>query len=335
MLTKQINKLPNSIVEVAITIPWEDLAELYKQTLSSYASTVEIPGFRKGQVPTDLVEERYPKNIQEELLKVAMPQSLMAALQGTDIVPIDYPKYENISFKKGQITGFKAIVAVKPVVTLGDYKNISVKKTDPKAVTDEDITKILTDLFNRWKARTPDAAAQTEPSDDFAKAVGAQSLSELKLRLQTDLENEAKYNSELDFEEAILQEVEKIASVEVPEVLVQDELSRMLVSLQRNVADRGILLDDYLKGQNETLESLKAKWRPQAEKNVRMELGLAEIAKSENVVISDEELQSEIDKIQDTKLKSQFTGDEPKMHLRHALRQTKTLNLLKSLIKPA
>lgn len=332
MLTKQINKLPNSVVEVAITIPWEDLTALYDQTLTNYASTLEIPGFRKGQVPTNLVEERFTKNLQDELLKIAMPQSLMAALQGTDIVPIDYPKYQDIHFTKGQTTSFKAIVAVKPVVSLGDYKTISVSKSVPKPVTDQDLTKILTDLFNRWKARTPDAT-QTEPDDAFAKAIGVGTLNDLKTKLRTDLENEAKYNSELDFEESILQQVEKLTTVEVPEILIQDEINRMLVSLQRNVADRGILLDDYLKGQNETLETIKNKWRPQAEKNVRMELGLAEIAKSENVTISDEELQSEIDKIQDAKLKSQFASEEPKMHLRHALRQTKTLNLLKSLIK--
>lgn len=335
MLTKTINKLPNSIVEVTITIPWEDISGLYTQTLQSYAEGLEIPGFRKGQVPTDLVEERYPKNIQEELLKVAMPQSLMAALQGTDIVPIDYPKYENISFKKGEVISFKAIVATKPTVSLGDYKSIKVSKTLLKPVTDEDVTKILTDLFNRWKVRTPAAATQTAASDEFAKAIGMVSLDELKSKLKSDLENEAKYNSELDYEESILQEVEKITNVEVPEILIQDEINRMLVSLQRNVADRGILLDDYLKGQNETLESIKTKWLPQATKNVRMELGLAEIAKTENVVISEEELLAEIDKIQDAKLKSQFTGEEPKMHLRHALRQTKTLNLLKSLVQSA
>lgn len=334
MLTKQINKLPQSIVEVSITIPWEDLQGLYAQTVQTYASTLEIPGFRKGQVPTDLVEERFSKNVQDELLKVAMPQSLMAALQDTDIVPIDYPKYEDISFKKGDTTSFKAVVAVKPVVTLGDYKSIAVPQTTPKEVKDEDVDKILADLFARWKARTPNST-QTEPDDEFAKIVGSETVADLKAKLKTDLENEAKYNSELDYEEAILQAVEKITTVEVPEILVQDEISRMLVSLQRNVADRGILLDDYLKGQNETLESLKAKWRPQAEKNVRMELGLAEIAKTENVVISDEELQAEIDKIQDAKLKGQFTSEEPRMHLRHALRQTKTLNLLKSLVKPA
>ena len=123
-----------------------------------------------------------------------------------------------------------------------------------------------------------------------------------------------------------------MTTVEVPEVLIQDELNRMLVSLQRRITDAGMLFDDYLRGQNKTLESLKQEWRPQAEKNVRMELGLAEIARMENVNIGDDELQAEIDKITDGRIKQQFDQQEPRMHLRHALRQTKTLNLLKTLV---
>ena len=66
-----------------------------------------------------------------------------------------------------------------------------------------------------------------------------------------------------------------------------------------------------------------------------MELGLAEVARLENVVISDEEVQAEIDKIQDARLKSQFESQEPRLHLKHNLRQIKTLDLLKKLLKPA
>ena len=123
-----------------------------------------------------------------------------------------------------------------------------------------------------------------------------------------------------------------MTAVELPDILIEDELNRMLVSLQRRVADMGLLLEDYLKNQNKTLEQLKTEWRAQAEKNVRMELGLAEIAKMENVVISDQELQAEVDKIQDERVKRQFEAQEPRMHLRHALRQTRTLNLLKTLV---
>ncbi len=63
-----------------------------------------------------------------------------------------------------------------------------------------------------------------------------------------------------------------------------------------------------------------------------MELGLAEIARMENVNITDQELQAEIDKIQDQKVKQQFGSQEPRLHLRHALRQTRTLDLLKKMV---
>ena len=91
-------------------------------------------------------------------------------------------------------------------------------------------------------------------------------------------------------------------------------------------------MDEYLRSQNKTAEQLKNEWKPQAEKNVRMELGLADIARQENVVIADAELQAEIDKIQDQKVKAQFDSQEPRLHLRHALRQTRTLDLLKKIV---
>lgn len=358
MLTKNIAKLPKSVTEVSITVPWADLSAKWDQVFQRLSVEVEIPGFRKGAAPSDMVEQRISSQVQQELLKEVMPQTLMEALSGSEIVPIDYPQYQVQSFSKGSDLVFKARVTERPQVSVGDYKTIKVTKSTPKVVADPEVDKVVEDLFKRWKARlqaaptgqttsqtglagsvnfgtqpaTPVTQSSESPDDNFAQAVGAQNLADLKQKIKTDLENEAKYESELDYEESILQQVEKMTTVEVPEVLVSDELNRMLVSLQRRVADMGLLLEDYLKNQNKTMEGIKSEWKPQAEKNVRMELGLSEIARSENVNVSDEELQAEIDKIQDQRTKAQFETQEPRMHLRHALRQTKTLNLLKTLV---
>ncbi len=270
-----------------------------------------------------------------------MPQLLIEALQGTNVVPIDYPQYQLVSFTKGQELKFNARVTERPAISVGSYKTIKVARPALKQITDADVDKVIGDLYNRWKVRNPQqaqptATAQTPeaqvPDDVFAQAVGATSLADLKTKIRQDLEAEAKYNNELDYEEAILQEVEKITTVDIPDILIDDELNRMLVSLQRSVSDRGLLMDEYLRGQNKTVDQLKREWTPQAEKNVRMELGLSEVARQEGVNIADEELQAEIDKIQDQKVKAQFQSQEPRMHLRHALRQTKTLNLLKTLV---
>ncbi|MBI2022146.1 hypothetical protein HYS93_04710 [Candidatus Daviesbacteria bacterium] len=363
MITKNIIKHPKAQVEVQISVPWVDLEAKWNETLSKMAQDVEVAGFRKGQAPLNLVEQNLGKKLEDEVFRVAMPQALIDALQGTNIVPIDYPRYQITSFQKGNQLQFSAMVTERPVIAVGNYKGIKVQRPPLKQVTDEEVNKIIDELFRRWKLRNPQSQppANTNqgasgsmsfnasppaggsaqggqqqsidiPNDDFAKGVGAQSLADLKIKIRQDLENEAKYNNELDYEEAILQEIEKITQVDIPDILIQDELNRMLVSLQRSVTDRGLLIDEYLKSQNKTVEQLKAEWRPQAEKNVRMELGLSEVARAEGVNILDEELQAEIDKIQDQRVKAQFQAQEPRMHLRHALRQTKTLNLLKTLV---
>ena len=332
MVTKQINKLPGSLADVIITVPWADIEPRWNEMSAKLASEVEIPGFRKGQAPANLVEPKIASNLQQETLKLVMPQALIEALQGSEIVPIDYPQYNVTSFAKGQSLTFTARVTIRPIVKVGNYKILNSKRPLVKQITDADVQKVIDDLYNRWKARNPQNA-QAPMDDTFAKGVGAESLADLKTKIKTDLENEAKYNNELDYEESILQEVEKVTNVDIPEVLIQDEMNRMMLSLQRNVSDRGMLLEEYLKTQNKTMDQLKAEWRPQAERNVRMELGLSEIARMENVNITDEELQAEIDKIQDARVKQQFQAQEPRMHLRHALRQTKTLNLLKTIVK--
>lgn len=361
MITKNIQKLPKSIVEVTISAPWADLQPSWDQTLQKMAQDMELSGFRKGTAPLPMVEQQLGQRLQDEVLKTAMPNFLIEALKGTDVVPIDYPQYQLISFVKGQTLQFKVTVTNRPAVSVGNYKVIKAVRPQIKPVTEEEVQKVIDDLYKRWKVKQPPTSAQGTgnsgqvtpnvnqtaqgggsisfqggqmdgPNDEFAKAMGAQNMTDLRSKIRKDLEDNVTYNNELDYEEAILQEVEKITTVELPDILIQDELNRMLVSLQRRVADMGLLLEDYLKGQGKTLEQIKNEWRPQAEKNVRMELGLADIARMENISISDAELQAEVDKIQDSRVKKQFDAQEPRLHLRHALRQTRTLDLLKKMV---
>lgn len=362
MVQKNIVKQPKSVIEVSVSAPWTDISATWDQTLQKLAQDVEIAGFRKGTAPINMVEGQLGAKLQDEVLKLAMPNLLIEALKGSDIVPIDYPKYDLTQFVKGQGISFKATITNRPTVTVGTYKGIKVTKPVLKSVSNEEIQKVVDDLFKRWKTRQPavnspqstngssgslnfqggneiasvlprnDSVVIDKPDDVFGKAMGATGLMDFKDKVRKDLEANVKYNNELDYEEAILQEVEKLTTVELPDILIQDELNRMLVSLQRRVADMGLLLEDYLKGQGKTLDQIKTEWKPQAEKNVRMELGLAEIARQENVTISDQELQVEVEKITDPKVKKQFEGQEPKLHLRHALRQTRTLDLLKKMV---
>lgn len=338
MLNKNIVKQPKNVVEVQISASWDSIQPTWDSTLQKMSQEVEISGFRKGLAPLNLVEQQINTKLQDEVLKNVMPQLLVEALKETDIVPIDYPNYQLVSFVKGQGVQFRAIITNRPTVSVGSYKALKAPRPQIKPVTEDEVTKVLEDLFKRWQSKQPLVGAPTAngttsvPNDEFAKGMGAKDLNDLKEQIKKDLDQQVKYNNELDYEEAILQEVEKITTVEIPDILIQDELNRMLVSLQRRVADMGLLMEDYLKGQGKSLDQIKTEWKPQAEKNVKMELGLAEVARQENVVITDTELQAEIDKIQDAKIKQQFEYQEPRLQLRHSLRQVRTLELLKKLV---
>ena len=155
MIQKNITKQPKSIVEVTVTVPWTDLEPKWNETLQRLSADLEIPGFRKGAAPANMVETQLGTRLQDEVLKQAMPQFLIEALKGTDIIPIDYPKYDLVSFVKGQQLQYKATITNRPAVTLGNYKTIKVTRPPLKLVTDEEVQKVIDDLYKRWKARNP------------------------------------------------------------------------------------------------------------------------------------------------------------------------------------
>src|SRR3989344_8215262 len=153
MVIKTINKQPKAIVDMEVTVPWADIAPKWDEILQKLSQDIELPGFRKGQAPLNMVEQQLGSKVQDEFLKIVMPLALVDALQGTDVVPIDYPKYQLISFTKGQPLIFKATITERPKVEVGDYKTISAQRPPIKTVTDEEVEKIVEDLYKRWSAK--------------------------------------------------------------------------------------------------------------------------------------------------------------------------------------
>ena len=107
---------------------------------------MELAGFRKGAAPLPLVEQQLGQRLQDEVLKVAMPNFLIEALKGTDIIPIDYPKYDLISFVRNTQLQFKATITNRPQVSIGNYKTIKAIRPQIKPVTDEEVQKVVDDL---------------------------------------------------------------------------------------------------------------------------------------------------------------------------------------------
>ncbi|EKD91415.1 MAG: hypothetical protein ACD_30C00010G0001, partial [uncultured bacterium] len=164
-VTKNIIKQPKAQVQVQVTMPWADVEPKWNETLQKMSAEVELAGFRKGTAPLNMVEQQLSTRLSDEVVKVIMPQALIEALQGTNIVPIDYPKYQSIQFQKGTDLVFTALLTERPAVTVGEYKTIKVARPAQKTITDEEVAKVIDDIFKRWKLRQPQTPtpAQSTP----------------------------------------------------------------------------------------------------------------------------------------------------------------------------
>ena len=70
MITTKLNFLPRSTVEIEITIPWEEIKTTYDEKLKEILKEAELPGFRKGKAPKNIVEEKLDKTkLFEEVIK--------------------------------------------------------------------------------------------------------------------------------------------------------------------------------------------------------------------------------------------------------------------------
>lgn len=150
-----------------------------------------------------------------------------------------------------------------------------------------------------------------ELDDEFAKNIGPfKTLVELKEKIKENLLTEKKYQEEQKEEIEILNRLIEISEFEeLPEVLIEHELDKMLAELQENVENEqsgnSFKFDDYLKMIKKTEEDLKKEFLPQAEKRIKTALAIREIALKEKFEAEEKEIEDEL-----IKLKKNYQNQE-------------------------
>ncbi len=134
-----LKNVDQHVVELTIEVPAADVAAGIKAAVKRIASQVNVPGFRKGKAPRNVIEMNYGKEaVLNEAYDFLVNQNYTAALQENKIVPVSQPEIEQVQFEEGKDLIFKATVTKRPDVKLGDYKGLDAKKEEAK-VTDEQI----------------------------------------------------------------------------------------------------------------------------------------------------------------------------------------------------
>lgn len=137
-----------------------------------------------------------------------------------------------------------------------------------------------------------------ELNDEFAKDVSEfETLEELKADVKKNLEENNSKKAEGELRNRVVDKVAETVEIDVPEAMVQTQIDNMLMELDYQLQMQGLNLQQLLQMSGKTIEELKTERRPEAEKLVKSSLILEAIAKAENIEVSDEDLEKEIEEM--------------------------------------
>ena len=138
-MSLQVEKLEKNMAKLTIEVSAEDLDKAMDKAYQKQKSRISLPGFRKGKAPRKMIESMYGKGVfMEDAVNSLVPQEYTKALGECDLEIVSQPEINVTQMEPGKALIFTADVAVKPEVTLGDYKGVEVPKSEI-TVTDEEV----------------------------------------------------------------------------------------------------------------------------------------------------------------------------------------------------
>ena len=426
-MSVQVEHLEKNMAKLTIEVSAEDLEKALEAAYQKQKKQINIPGFRKGKVPRVMIEKMYgPGVFYEDAANSLMQLNYPSAIDESGIDIVSRPSVEVVQIEKGKPFIFTAEVAVRPEVTLGKYKGVTVTKIDT-TVSDEEVDAALEKERNN-NARTitvtdrPVAEGDTavidfegfvdgeaveggkgenhpleigshtfidnfeeqligknagddvdvnvtfpeqyqaaelagkpalfkvkiheiktkelpELDDEFAQDVSefdtlAEYRESLKKNLEEQKENEAKGTKE---DEAIQKIIDK-SKMEIPEAMIQTQCETMIDEFAQRIAQSGLTMEQYLQFSGLTIDAMMEQVRPEALSRIQSSLVLEQIAKEENIEVSDEEVDAEIEKMAKSygmeadKLK-EYVGEGERDSMKKNLAITKAVELVMDNVK--
>ena len=138
-MSLQVEKLEKNMAKLTVEVPAEQFEKALTTAFNKNKSRFNIPGFRKGKAPQARVEKMYGVEVlYEDAINEALDATYGDAVTESELDVVSRPEIDVVQVEKGKELIYTATVAVKPEVTLGEYKGIEVEKASAE-VSDEDI----------------------------------------------------------------------------------------------------------------------------------------------------------------------------------------------------
>jgi len=177
-----------------------------------------------------------------------------------------------------------------------------------------------------------------ELDDTFATALGQKDLTSLKNIIKENMAHEKEEEESVRQERSLLELLAKDSRFQdIPDLLVNEEINKMIQELQHGVEEQGGVFEDYLKSIKKTLADIKLDFTPQALNRIKIALIIKEVAKKEDIKPTEEEVNEEIDHVaehykDDEEAKERINSPAYRDFVENTLKNRKVIEFLKGLM---
>lgn len=307
-----------------VSLPTDFLVSARKKALEMFMVSMEIPGFRKGHVPENIVVEYVGETkILEEAVEILLREHLPKIVEQEKLDIIGRPKISITKLVLGNLVEFKAVFAVLPEIELPDYKKIASKiATEPAFVKveatagEEEISDVLLQI-RKNKAHFDYHTAHPEEKghahsdldlekpenlpaldDELAKSAGNfKDLNELKKKVKQNIIDEKKNKNIEKRRVTIMEELLKNTRIDLPEILIESEIEKSLAQMKDDITRMQGKWEDYLTHTKKTEDDLRKDLRESSEKKAKIQLIFNKIAEAEKIEPDKTILENEVKEI--------------------------------------
>ena len=278
-----------------------------KYTLEVFVKPDVTLGEYKGVAVEKNVEkvtdEAVDARIQNDVERASTTQDVTdRAVENGDIVNLDYAgSVDGVAFEGGTAQGQSLTIGSGMFIpgfeeqmvgmNIGEERDLSVKF--PEQYHADNLAG--KDAVFHVKVNGIQTKVRPELDDDFAADVSEfDTFEAYKANIVADLEKNAADRAEANLEDALVQKVVDAADCDIPDAMIQDEITTMLREMEMRMMYQGIRFEDYLKYTGQTLDQVRENYKPEAANRVKTQLVLEAVAKTENIVPTDEDVDEAI-----------------------------------------
>lgn len=278
-----------------------------KYTLEVFVKPDVTLGEYKGVAVEKNVEkvtdEAVDARIQNDVERASTTQDVTdRAVENGDIVNLDYAgSVDGVAFEGGTAQGQSLTIGSGMFIpgfeeqmvgmNIGEERDLSVKF--PEQYHADSLAG--KDAVFHVKVNGIQTKVRPELDDDFAADVSEfDTFEAYKANIVADLEKNAADRAEANLEDSLVQKVVDAADCDIPDAMIQDEITTMLREMEMRMIYQGIRFEDYLKYTGQTLDQVRENYKPEAANRVKTQLVLEAVAKAENIVPTDEDVDEAI-----------------------------------------